>query len=213
MNFSTLLSVVEESRVEFRSMLESMKANDGSMPKELYARYLNFQYHLTNGVQRHFFLAASHPDLSSKKSLRDFLFKFGNEEEPHFEIALKDLKNLGFDGTAEAPFDVQLWWAYFNSVIYERPFLRLGATCILENISAGSNDLIQSMFQKSDYITSRNSVFFRIHRHDETLPHGEEILNALKNANLNESQYIDLVNGAKRGWILYSRMMNAINVP
>lgn len=213
MNYSELVEVVEASKTEFRSMLESMMKSDGSMPKEIYRRYLNLQYHLTNGVQRHFFIAASHPDLSSKKSLREFLFNFGNEEEPHYEIAGRDLKSLGYETTVEAPFDVKLWWAYFNSVVYERPFLRLGATCILENLGSGSADLITSMFKNSDYITPRNSVFFKIHRHDDSLPHGDEILKALKNANLNDEQYADLVNGAKQGWIMYSRMMNAINVP
>ncbi len=213
MNYSTLISVVEEAKAEFRSMLESMIESDGAMPKETYRRYLNLQYHLTKGVQRHFFIAASHPDLSSKKSLREFLINFGNEEEPHFEIALKDLKNLGYEGTVEAPFDVQLWWTYFNSVIYERPFLRLGATCILENLGAGSSELISHIFANTKYITPRNSVFFKIHRHDEALPHGDEILRVLKESKPSEEQYGDLVAGATRGWIMYSRMLNAINVP
>ena len=213
MSYSNLVSKVEEAQKEFRSILESMMLDDGSMPKELYRRYLNLQYHLTNGVQRHFFIAASHPDLSSKKSLREFLFNFGIEEEPHYEIALKDLRNLGFDGTLEAPFDVELWWTYFDKVVYDRPFLRLGATCILENLGAGSGDLILSMFKNSSYITPRNSVFFKIHRHDDSLPHGDEILKALKNSNLNDDQYADLVKGAERGWIMYSRMLNAINMP
>jgi len=213
MNYSTLMGVVEEAKAEFRSILESMMTSEGAMPIEIYKSYLNLQYHLTNGVQRHFFIAASHPDLSAKRPLREFLFRFGNEEEPHYEIALRDLTNLGFQATQEPPFDVQLWWAYFNSVIYDRPFLRLGATCILENIGSGANDLINSMFKHSKYLTPRNSVFFRIHRHDDSLPHGEEILNALKNANLSSAQYADLVDGAKRGWILYSRMLFAINVP
>ena len=210
MSKEELIGAVEKAKAEFRTILSSMTDAAGSMPKELYAGYLNLQYHLTNGVQRHFFIAASHPDLAHKRRLREFLIGFGNEEESHFEIALRDLTSLGFDATEEAPFEVQLWRAYFNSIINERPFIRLGATCILENIGAGSADLVNSIFSKSAYINAKNSVFFRIHRHDESIPHGDQILAALFDFQPTAAQYADIIFGAKNGWKLYRNMLTAL---
>ncbi|MBC7532570.1 MAG: hypothetical protein H7318_13425 [Oligoflexus sp.] len=35
----------------------------------------------------------------------------------------------------------------------------------------------------------------------------------IKATQLNDDQYADLVKGAERGWVMYSRMLNAINMP
>jgi len=162
------------------------------------------QFHLTKGVQRHFFLVAAHPDMSSRKSLRSFLLEFGDQEEQHYLIAKRDLENLGQE-LLEASLDVKLWWRYFDAVVQEKPFLRLGATCILENISGGSSDLIASLLKSAPWLNPRNTRFLVIHQHEE-LPHGDQIRDALSKANLTASQINDLEEGARVAVTIYLRM-------
>lgn len=197
--------IVQQARSEFRNLLERMVA-DGGLTEERYVRFLSMQYHLTRGVQRHFMIAASHPDFAGKKSFRNFLIQFANEEELHFLIAQRDLKALGYDPLSPN-LDTQLWWAYFNNVVTERPLVRLGATCILENISGSSSDLIQSLLQSSKFLTPKNTRFLVIHQHEE-LPHGDQIIEALTNAKFRSDQIADLQEGAQTGSTLYLRMFS-----
>src|SRR5690606_16063508 len=113
--------------------LEVLEKQGDGLPLEAYRRYLSMQYHLTKGVQRHFMICASHPDFAHRPKLREFLFHFAEEEELHFKVAEKDLENLG-SRPLPIPLDTRIWWAFFDTQVYERPLVRLGATCILENI-------------------------------------------------------------------------------
>jgi hypothetical protein len=194
-------NLIKASQSTFRKMLLDAQKT-GGLTQDRYCKYLSMQYHLTKDVQRHFYTAAGNHQLVHKKALREFLVKFALEEESHFEIALRDLKNLGRE-PGESPVPIKIWWAYFDSVVSSKPFLRLGATCILENVSEGNSDVIDSLFKEADYLNPKNTVFFRIHRHGEELPHGHEILNALKSADLNEPQVLQLIEGAQTGLLLY----------
>ncbi len=200
-----LMSLIENAQNLFKAKLEAVLSDPGGLSQEQYVRYLSMQYHLTKGVQRHFFQMAGHADFARRRSFRKFLVEFANEEELHYEIAFNDLK--GMDRTPiECPIDVTLWWAYFDSIIGTRPFIRLGATTILENISAPSNPIIKELFSKATYLTERNTRFFTIHQHDETLPHGNQILEALKAGRLEPTHWNDLIQGAQIATHLYMRM-------
>lgn len=200
-----VLAIVEQSQKELGELLLKFQEN-GGMTRERYCRFLSMQYHLTNGVQKHFLRVASHEDFAHKKSFRDFLYKFALEEEPHYLIAKQDLKNLG-EEPCEVPFDIKLWKAYFDSIIDTKPLMRLGATCVLENISTPNDKIIQSLLT-ADFLNPRNLKFITIHRHSEELPHGDEIIEALDNASLNERQLSDVKNGAIEGKVMYLRMLN-----
>ena len=103
---------IEEAQAKFASLFAA-SLNNGPASHEQYVRYLSFQYHLTRGVQRYFFVAMAHPDFARRRKLRKFLFEFGNEEELHYLVAGKDLRALGLDPLPE-PFDVTLWHSYFD---------------------------------------------------------------------------------------------------
>jgi predicted GNAT family N-acyltransferase len=128
--FQPVLAVIQVAQQEFRKLLLAMRET-GGVTRERYVRYLSMQYHLTKEVQRPFMAIAAHPVLARRKKLRDFLYAFALEEEPHFAVAADDLDNLG-EKPLPIPFDTELWWAYFNSAIGTRPFVRLGAACVLE---------------------------------------------------------------------------------
>lgn len=201
----TLLAIVTTAKRIFRRKLEQVAAA-GGLTLEQYSRYLSMQFHLTKDVQRHFFLAASHSSLANKGKLREFLVAFGLEEEMHYRIAKRDLENLK-QPLLPAPLDVQLWWAFFNHVIETRPFVRLGATCILENLGSGSSDIAKQLLRNAPFIDERTSRFMQIHMHEE-LPHGDWILNVLRNTDLDAANMADLIEGAKMGAILYLRMVD-----
>lgn len=199
------LMVVKQAQEIFRQKLEQVEAT-GGLTLEQYGRYLSMQFHLTKDVQRHFFVAASHASLATKGKLREFLVTFGVEEEMHYRIAKRDLENLG-QPLLPAPLDVKLWWAFFDSVIYTQPFVRLGATCILENLGSGSSDVAKRLLKNAPFISDRTARFMQIHLHEE-LPHGAWVLQALKDTDLDAANLADLTEGAKIGAILYLRMVD-----
>lgn len=173
-----------------------------NMPQ--YVRYLTLQYHLTRGVQYYFMTIAAHSDLARRRPLRKFLVNFANEEELHYLVAANDLAKLNLV-PLPAPFDVELWHAYWRSIILDRPFLRLGAACILENISAGAARTHVNRALSAPFITKENSKFLVLHKHD-TLPHGDQVLDAIEHGNLEDRHFDDLVEGAGKGTLLYLRM-------
>ena len=187
-----------------RRMLEQVVA-EGGITKEQYTRYLAVQYYLTNGVQRHFMVAASHPKFAGCRKFRDFLYKFALEEELHYRMAESDVQNLGQEMPLE-PLDVKLWWSFFNSIIHERPLIRLGATCVLENFGSGASDIIKPMLAKAEFINERTSTFVVLHMHEE-VKHGDQILEAISWLKLSDEDVEDLKVGSETGATLFLRML------
>lgn len=202
-DITPVLSVVEKAKEVFRKDLENLDSK-GGLTNEIYHRYLSFQYHLTKGVQRAFMKCAGHPDLAGKNQLREFLFKLAIEEEPHYRVAEIDLERMGLKPLA-CPLDAALWWSYFDEIVEERPFVRLGATCILENLGAGVGVVGRGLLEKAPFLTKYNTRFLEIHFH-EILPHGDQIISALETAPLNQENVNDLVEGANTGAIIYLRL-------
>jgi hypothetical protein len=194
---------IVDAQIRFADLLATA-LRDGPTTQEQYARYLSFQYHLTKDVQVYFLSIAAHRDLARRRKLRDFLYHFANEEELHYLVAAKDLAALGL-APMPVSFDVELWHTYFRSVVHERPFVRLGAAAILENISAGPARPWVQKALRGDFLTRSNTKFVVLHQH-ETLPHGQQILDALAGADLEPRHVADLVEGASKGTVLYLRM-------
>ena len=194
---------VEKAKQIFHSNLLCLAAN-GGMSREVYVRYLSFQHHLTKGVQRHFLAIAGHPSLAGRRVLRDFLYRFALEEEPHFDIARHDLECMSTE-PLPCPLDVRLWWAYFDGVVQTRPFVRLGATCVLENLGAGAGALGHRLLDETPFLNQQNTRFLQIHFHEE-LPHGDQVFAALRSVALSEHELLDLIEGARTGATLYIRM-------
>jgi hypothetical protein len=204
-NFEPVIAIIDESQRQFRELLLEIHRNEGFLI-EYYIRYLTMQYHLTKGVQRFFMRAASHHSLLGRTKLRDFLYEFALEEEPHYQLAERDSQALGYE-VLQCPLDVKMWWAYFLSIIDDRPMVRLGAACVLENLGPGSKDVAREMLAKATYITPKCMTFLEIHFH-EALPHGDQIINALCSVRLKEEELRDLQEGAAIGSVLYMRMAN-----
>jgi hypothetical protein len=195
--------VVERAQQEFARLLNEA-ARHGPVTIEQYTRYLSMQYHLTRGVQRYFFAAASHGDLARRRKLRKFLVDFANEEELHYVLAENDLRKLEFEPLPE-PLDVALWHSYFEKVVSGRPFLRLGAACILETISAGVAAAPVKKALSAPFLTRENSRFLTLHQHED-LPHGQQIIEALAEAALEEHHLRDVLEGARKATVMYLRM-------
>jgi hypothetical protein len=203
---SALGPVVEVVTVAQRLFEERLAAvlAGGGLTLDQYVRYLTFQYHLTRDVQRAFLAVAAHPSLASRRRLREFLFDFALEEEPHYEIARQDLEALGRVPLA-CPLDVKLWWAHFTDVIPRQPFRRLGATCVLENLGAGGGATAKALLAGAPFVGPQNSRFIQIHFH-EALPHGDQIYHALDAVPLSAAEIEDLKVGAAEGAVMYLRM-------
>jgi hypothetical protein len=196
-------TVIRAAVQRFRTLLQAA-LDSGGFTRERYVRYLSMQHHLTKGVQRHFLIAASHPSMVHKPALRKFLIDFALEEETHYEMARRDVEALG-QTLLPCPLDVTLWWTYFDSVIYQRPLLRLGATCILENLGPGASELARALLASARFLTPANTTFLRLHIHDQ-LPHGDDIVMALREASLDAEELADVEAGARAGATLYLRM-------
>ena len=187
----------------FGQLLEAA-LRSGPVTTDQYCRYLSMQYHLTRDVQAYFFTIAAHRSLAKRRKLRRFLCDFANEEELHYLVAGKDLLALGLKPLPE-PFDVTLWHSYFRSVVATRPMLRLGAAAILENISAGVAREPARRALTAPFMNRDNTRFLVLHQH-ESLPHGEQMLEALEAHTFSETELGELLLGARQGAVLYLRM-------
>jgi hypothetical protein len=198
-----LYAIMTRSQEELANILQSYLV-DHETKVDQYVRYLSFQYHLTKGVQRYFMAIAAHADLARRRKLRSFLVNFANEEELHYLVAANDLDKLGLQ-PLPLPFDVELWHAYFTSIVNERPFVRLGAATILENISGGNARPWVKKALQGPYLDRDNTKFLVLHQH-EALPHGDQILEAIAEGGLEERHFDDLIEGARKGTVMYLRM-------
>jgi hypothetical protein len=198
-----LYSCISEAQEQFAMLLKSYLL-DHPTTVDQYIRYLSFQYHLTKDVQRYFLAIAAHPDLARRRALREFLYRFANEEELHYLVAANDLAKLG-EQPLPAPLDVELWHAYFGKVVVERPFVRLGAAAVLENISDGAARQWVKKALQGSFLTRDNTKFLVLHQH-EALPHGNQILTAIEEGGLEPRHFADLVEGARKGAVFYLRM-------
>ena len=200
---NAIAPIISDSQSKFADLLNTSLVS-GPITIDSYQRYLSMQYHLTKGVQRYFITAAAHHDLRHRKSLRKFLVNFANEEELHYLVAANDLHEMNLPLLAE-PFDATLWHAYFEKIVVENPFIRLGAACLLESISSGVAKPYAKQALMAPFLNRTNTKFLVLHQH-ETLPHGEQILEALQHAKLDEAHIADLVTGARQGSVMYLRM-------
>ena len=66
-SLASVVGVVAKARTMLHQDIEIMAAG-GGFTKEIYHRYISFQYHLTKGVQRSILKCVGHPDLSGKKN-------------------------------------------------------------------------------------------------------------------------------------------------
>jgi hypothetical protein len=201
--FRPVTAVILAAQQQFRNLLLAAK-DSGGVTRERYVRYLSMQFHLTREVQRPFMAIAAHPALARRKRLRDFLYAFAIEEEPHFAVAADDLANLG-EIPLPIPFDTELWWAYFNGTIGTRPFVRLGAACVLENLGPGAGALGRKMLAAAAFLNKLNTRFLEIHFH-EALPHGDQIIQAMTSVPLSAAEIGDCREGAIKGATMYLRM-------
>lgn len=202
-------SILVKAQNQLSAMLIAAIKRDKQITAEPYARFLSMQYHLTKDVQKDMFTVAASPALAKHRKLRDFLYNFGIEEEPHFLLAEKDLKDLGHAEPLTIPLDVKLWKGYFAQVCYQQPFIRLGGTCVLESIGTGVADIIHGVLKDSSTVINRSSRFLRIHLHTaEGFNHGEQVMEALEGAKLNESELAQLEQGATEAMVVYLRMIH-----
>ncbi len=201
-----LFDVLDTATHIFRGRLEAVK-NNGGLTEEQYIRYLSMQYHLTHGVQWFFLTMLANPCFEGRRKFRNFLYNFALEEEPHAGMALRDLEAMG-QNLLPKPLDVALWWSYFRGNVQERPFLRIGAAFILENLGTGIKDIGHDLLDgssASSFLNERNTRFLIVHMHEE-LPHGDQIIAALSEIKLTDQERADLVTGARQGAIMYLRM-------
>ncbi|NRB35518.1 MAG: hypothetical protein HRU31_12375 [Rhodobacteraceae bacterium] len=201
--FTRMQDTIKEAQQRFADMLIAFNASDVDK-RQTYQRYLSFQYHLTRGVQQYFMRIAASDKLARKRKLRKFFYDFANEEELHYLVAGSDLAALKMKVLPQ-PFEVALWHSYFDRVTDERPFLRVGAAIVLENISDGVARPHVKQALSSDFLDRGNTKFLVLHQH-ETLPHGDQLIEAITQADLSDADIDDLCLGAQQGMVMYLRM-------
>lgn len=197
---------VKKAQDEFRSLIEESEIASKGLERDQYIRYLQMQYHLVKDVQKQFYEIAGHESIFDKRKFSEFLLEFGTVEGPHFKMAARDLKALDAD-LGVAPLDVKLWWSYFGQLIKEKPLVRLGGTCVLENVGSAVGDLIDAALAKSPFLDQKNTTFLILHKH-EVLNHGDEIIEAVERANLSSEELLDIKKGIEESKVLFFRMFH-----
>ena len=199
-----LQSAVAQAQNRYALLLQAFLTTK-VFDRATYQRYLSMHYHLSKGIQRDFMLAAAHSDLNKRRTLRAFLVDFANERELHYLVAANDLHMLGLDLLPE-PLDATLWHAYFDKMLADRPFIRLGAACTVENISSGAAGPWTKTALAASFLNRDNTKYLALHAEDETA-YGAHALAVMEASNLREHHIGDLVLGAKQGAVFYLRLM------
>lgn len=201
----TLLQPIDNASSWYRMLLLDYHKQHPYFEKEVTIQLLSLHLHLLENIQRHFLICASHPDLSHRRALRKTLVDFANEEEHYVELIREDLKDLKSPPLA-APFEVELWWAYFDKQVYMRPFLRIGAALIYEHLYEKSKDT-HAKLTHAPYLNASNTRFFATLHRNNALTHGSELLASLQGARLENHHIEELREGASKGFILLEKMI------
>jgi hypothetical protein len=196
---------------QLEELLASSQKN-GSINIDNYYRYLTMQYYLVKDVQVHFFRSAAHPALRHYVELRQFLINFAFAEEPGYEAARSDLEAMG-KPVADCPLDMALWRLFFSAVIDAAPFVRLGATCLLQSLGEVASRHLQPLLMQSTFFSESNTKFLMLNF--ETQPSKVATLfDTISETNITSSEVRDLELGAKIGATLILRQMHwALAVP
>jgi len=191
--------VIRSAQKRFANLLAEVSAEAGGVDavthRERLVRYLSVQYHLMRDVQRELFRIAAHPDLGIRRGLRDHLVARAGAEEFRFQEAADRVIGRG-QSLVPAPLDVQLWHAYFDSLVDTRPFLRLGAACVLERIENEGIEPFRSMFGELPFHAGYSKDA------------GRSLFQFLGGVELDPRQYQDLEEGAIHAATLYLRMLH-----
>lgn len=139
------------------------------------------------------------------KRLRRVLVDFAAEEELHYLVAATDLQRTGL-GVLDCPLDVELWHAYFRDVVQRQPFKRLGAACVLEGLAGPSNRELLRQVLSAPFLGRENTKFVALHMH-EAMPHGDQLLDAIRAEQLSPENWRHLCEGARNGATMYLRMV------
>ncbi len=190
----------------YKALLADYHKKHPYFEKEVTVQLLSLHLHILENIQRHFLICASHPDLSHRRALRKTLVDFANEEEHFVELIHQDLKDLKAS-PLPPPFEVELWWAYFDKQVYMRPFLRIGAALIYENLPEKSKDII-SRLTHAPYLNANNTRFFTALHRNNALSHGSELLASLQGARLDNHHLEELKEGANKGFFLLEKMVH-----
>ena len=204
-----LRDTVDQAENALQQRIATLLDLQGKFEIDQYARFLTMQYYLTEDVQQEFYTAAGVYAFHERKELRKFLVQFAEEEEPHYLIAKEDLERLGRT-VGEKPIDVYLWKTFFNSSVTTRPCIRIGATCVLENIANKAAEQILQLVSQTPELEKKNTRFLRIHMHGDALPHGDQILEAVDTNNFSLDETKDLELGARLAKKVYLQLVDWI---
>jgi hypothetical protein len=181
-----MLRVVEAARSRFHLLLADLAAR-GGLTLEQYRRYVVVRRYLTRTIRQEFLTVASHPRLADRRTLRDFLIRIAVEDEPEIDDRFGSLSARPCDDT-ECPLDVRLWSTCFQEVAPVRPFLALGAACVLQHLGTEPNHGAEG--EALVGMTAR----------------GDRMRHALEAVPLMPAEIDDLAQGAADGAVMYLRM-------
>ena len=202
---------ITEAQINFDQLVARFTPN-GEISKKQYARFLSMQYHLILNIQQQFLCCAGAWEMRKYTALRNHLVEMAFVEEPHYQLTLNDLKELG-EALLPEPLDVILWHAFWRPLVQTHPFFRLGAICVLENISAGpaQNRIGQLLFKLS--AKGYSLSFAQLHHHTEETDHGKSLLTLIADAKPDASTVHEIRDGIKIATVLYLRAFEwALNV-
>ena len=179
--------------------------NTDKFSREFYVKFLSLHFHMINGSARHLMLIASHKDLTHRARLRGFLIDFALQHEKDHLLAESDLRQLG-NKILPATLDIKLWWSYFNNIVEQRPFIRLGAAFTFEQAICQMTPMLEKIQDQCNFITPRSSQYLSLLVSPQYIERSQKLWEALQTSHLNVSQISDMQLGASECGTLYERM-------
>lgn len=198
-------ATLSASLERLRAVLEPFAAS--GISKMAYTQYLSDQAFMVRDVCPQMLAVASSPELAGRNSLRRFLIELALEEEAHHEIARTDLQSLDVE-VRPPSLDARLWHLYSSALATSKPFQRLGVSVVLENSGAVVGSVVRTILAESPFLNAGNTKFVRAHLHDD-IPHGEQLLRALDDGELDNSEIRTLETGIEDAGTMLARLLQS----
>ena len=197
---------IADAQKQYRGRLDAFRAN---APTELaaYHRFLSFHYHLSHAAYGAFVRVADCPRISELPRFRRFLKTFAASQKMHHTATAVDLRALGLS-ILPRTFDVALWHGSLDTVAEERPFVRIGAAVIMENLPDRIVGRELASARETDISQRENRDLLLVLHLLDTRGSGGRLLEALAEAPLTPQDLSELLLGAKLGTALYLRMID-----
>ena len=194
----------ERVELEMERLLDALHGEasiDGVGPRanrEWLVRLWSLRWGLARGTRRRYLTLATLFDLAGHGALRDVVYQWATNDDCHERGAEAALRDLGADAM-ETPLDANLWDAYLDAIVVERPWLTCAAMGAWEELAATAIELGEQRAARASRLP--------VTTFSDRSSRWEELAAALRGETLDADELAAIVDGISAARVIGLRMM------